>query len=84
MLVEIKNSGKLYARFNIDFKNETLDIEYGPDRSVKSIDSIFIYPDGYLFNYATVKAYLRNRGVSEGAQKRVYRNIDDAVEIFII
>ena len=83
MFVEIKHNGKLYAKLNMDYENENLDIEYGPDRNVKSIDSIFIYPDGYCFDYTTVKAFLRNRGIDEYAKKKVYRNIDDSVEISI-
>ena len=84
MLVEIKNDGKLYAKFYIDFPNEKLDIEYGPDSTIKSIDNIFVYPDGYHFDFSTVRAFLRNRGINEGAKKRTYRKIDDAVEISIL
>lgn len=84
MLVEIKNHGKLYAKFNIDFENEKLDIAYGPDQTIKSIDNIFIYPDGYHFNFSTVRAFLRNRGVEARAKKQVYGNIDDAVEVIVL
>lgn len=84
MLVEIKKDNKNYAKLNIDFKNEKMDVEYGPNRSIKSIDNIFIYPDGYDFSFKTVKAFLRGRGINEKSKTKLYKNIDDSIEITVL
>lgn len=84
MLIEIKNGNKTYAKLDIDFKNEKLDVSYGPDRSIKSIDNIFIYPDGYDFSFKTVKVFLKGRGIDEESRSKVYKNIDDFVEITVM
>lgn len=83
MIAEILDKGRLHSRFNIDFERRCLDIIDGPNSDVPFVNRIFMYSDGFKFNYDTVSTYLYNRGITSETSSGSYTNIDDDVELII-
>ncbi len=84
MLIEIFYMQKLYARFKIDFDAHSLEIIEEPDKEINFINSTFEFPDGFRFNFDTVRNYLKVRKIDKNTRTGVYYNVDSETKIVVI
>ncbi len=85
MFIEIFNGMNVFSRLHIDYDNEAVDIEVQPNRDIKFITDIFIYPGrGFIFDFKTISIFLKNRGVTANSKEGVYTNIDDHIKIVVL